>query len=157
MKNLVAVLIVLISFCINAQNSEYNLSSYLSEGIKAPNTHHIGDAWLNFLVEADDDFNQNITQATFSANSTLDWHKHSTTQIIIIVEGEGYYQERGKEPVILKKGGVVNCKKDTEHWHTSSSDNSVSYIAIYGKEPTIWTEKLTQEYYDSVTQKLKGK
>lgn len=157
MKNLVTILVVLIPFFINAQKAEYNLSSYLSEGVKAPNTHHIGDAWLNFLVEADDDFNQNITQATFSANSTLDWHKHATAQIIIILEGEGYYQERGKEPVILKKGDVVNCKKDTEHWHTSSSDSSVSYIAIYGKEPTIWTEKLTQEYYDNVAQKLKGK
>jgi len=157
MKNLVTILVVLIPFFINAQNSEYNLSSYLSEGVKAPNTHHIGDAWLNFLVEADDDFNQNITQATFSPNSTLDWHKHATNQVIIVVEGKGYYQERGKEPVIIKKGDVVNCKRDTEHWHTSSVDSSVSYIAIYGKEPTIWTEKLTQEYYDSVAQKLKGK
>ena len=47
--------------------------------------------------------------------------------------------------------------KDTEHWHTSSADSSVSYIAIYGKEPTIWTEKLTQEYYDSVAKKLEVK
>jgi len=157
MKNLVKILVILIPFFINAQNSKYNLSSYLSEGVKAPNTHHIGDAWLNFLVEADDDFDQNITQATFSPNSTLDWHKHATTQVIIVVEGKGYYQERGKEPIIIKKGDVVNCKKDTEHWHTSSADSSVSYIAIYGKKPTIWTEKLTQEYYDSVAKKLKGK
>jgi quercetin dioxygenase-like cupin family protein len=157
MKNLVKILVILIPFFINAQNSKYNLSSYLSEGVKAPNTHHIGDAWLNFLAEADDDFDQNITQATFSPNSTLDWHKHATTQVIIVVEGKGYYQERGKEPIIIKKGDVVNSKKDTEHWHTSSADSSVSYIAIYGKKPTIWTEKLTQEYYDNVAKKLKDK
>lgn len=155
MKNLATILIIIIPSIINGQNSEYNLSSYLSEGVIAPNTHHIGEAWLNFLVEADDDFNQNITQATFSPNSTLDWHKHATNQVIIIIEGKGYYQERGKEPIILKMGDVLNCKKDTEHWHTSSADSSVSYIAIYGKEPTIWTEKLSKEYYDSVAQKLK--
>jgi quercetin dioxygenase-like cupin family protein len=101
MKNLVKVLIVLTPLFINAQDPEYNLGSYLSEGVKAPNTHHIGDAWLNFLVEADGDFNQNITQATFSPNSTLDWHKHTTTQIVVVLEGEGYYQERGKEPIII--------------------------------------------------------
>jgi len=157
MEKLSIILAVLLPFISKAQNSEYNLSSYLSEGVKAPNTHHIGDAWLNFLIEADDDFDYNITQATFSPNSTLDWHKHATVQVIIIVEGEGYYQERDKEPVIMKKGDVIKCEKDTEHWHTSSADNKVSYIAIYGKEPTIWTEKLTQEYYDSVAQKLKGK
>lgn len=154
MKNSIFITIALISGIIHAQRSNYNLSSYLSEGVIAPNTHHIGDAWLNALVEADDDFDQNITQATFSANSTLDWHKHSTNQIIIVLDGEGYYQERDQEPIIIKKGDVINCKKETEHWHTASADSPVSYIAIYGKAPTIWTEKLTREYYASVAQKL---
>ncbi len=156
MKKLTTILVVLIPFFVNAQNSEYILSTYLSEGVKAPNTHHIGDAWLNFLIEADDDFDQNITQATFSPNSTLDWHKHTTAQVVIVVEGEGYYQERGKKPIVIKKGDVVKCEKDIEHWHTSSADSKISYIAIYGSEPTIWTEKLTREYYDSVAEKLKG-
>lgn len=157
MKNLIKTFVLLIPFFINAQNSEYHISSYLSEGIKSPNTHNTGEAWLNFLIEADDDFDKNITQATFNPNATLDWHKHATSQIIIVVDGEGYYQERGKEPIIIKKGDVINCMKDIEHWHTSTANSSVSYIAIYGKEPTIWTEKLTQEYYDSVAQKLKDK
>lgn len=155
MKKPALLLIVIFPLFVNAQNSEYDVSSYLNDGIKAPNTHHLGDAWLNFLVKAGDDFNYNITQATFSANSTLDWHKHTTAQVILIIEGKAYYQERNKEPVILKKGDVIKCEKDTEHWHTSSADSKVSYIAIYGKEPTIWTEKLTREYYDSVAQKLK--
>ena len=129
----------------------------MNEGVKAPNTHHIGNAWLNFLVAADEDFDQNITQATFSANATLDWHMHSRTQIIIVVDGNGYYQERDKEPLLIKKGDLIKCEKDTEHWHTSSAESSVSYIAIYGNEPTVWTEKLTQEHYDCVAKKLMGK
>lgn len=156
MKNLATILLVLLPPFVNAQDLQYNISSYLDEGIKAPNTHHIGEAWLNFLVEADDDFDYNITQATFSPNSTLDWHKHTTAQVLIVVEGEGYYQERGKEPVIIQKGDVIKCPKDTEHWHTSSVDSKVSYIATYGGQPTIWTEKLTREYYDSIAKKLKG-
>ncbi len=157
MKNIAIILGIFVPFFMNAQKTDYNLSSYLGQGVKAPNTHHIGDAWLNFLVSADDNFDQNITQATFSPNSTLDWHKHATPQIIIVVEGEGYYQERGKDPVVLKKGDIVKCNKNTEHWHTSSVDKKISYIAIYGKQPTVWTEKLTQEYYDSVAKKLKEK
>jgi len=156
MKRLIITLIFFLPLIINAQNHEYTISSFMADGIKAPNTHHIGEAWLNFLVEADDDFEYNITQATFSANSTLDWHKHSTAQVLIVVEGKGYYQERDKDPVVMKKGDVVRCEKNTEHWHTSSADSKVSYIAIYGSSPTIWTEKLTKEYYDSVAQKLKN-
>jgi quercetin dioxygenase-like cupin family protein len=156
MKKLTAALFVLLPLIIFAQNAEYKVTSYMNEGTKAPNTHHMGDAWLNFLLQASDDFQYNITQATFSANATLDWHKHGTPQVIIIVEGEGYYQERGKEPIILKKGDVIKCEKETEHWHTSTADSNVSYLAIYGSEPTVWTEKLTREYYDSVAQKLKN-
>ena len=102
MKKLSIILVVLLPLFVHAQESEYNHSSYLDEGFKAPNTHHNGDAWLNFLLEAEDDFNQNIVQATFSPNITLDWHKHATVQVIIVVEGEGYYQERSKDPVIMK-------------------------------------------------------
>jgi quercetin dioxygenase-like cupin family protein len=156
MKKLFTLLFVLIPLSINAQSPDYDISSYFDKGTKAPNTHHIGDAWLNFLVEAGDNFDYNITQATYSPNSTLDWHKHSTAQVLIIMEGEGYYQERGNDPVIMRKGDVIKCAKDTEHWHTSSADSSVSYIAIYGSQPTIWTEKVTREYYDSVAEKLRG-
>jgi quercetin dioxygenase-like cupin family protein len=138
-----------------AQNSEYSISSYLTQGPKAPNTHYIGEAWLNGLLQADGDLNYNITKATFRANSTLDWHKHESVQVLIIVEGEGYYQERGKEPVILKKGDVIKCPKNTEHWHSSTKEKDVTYLAIYGgSQPTAWTEILTQEYYDDIAKKL---
>ncbi len=157
MKKLSIILAVLAPFFIHAQDAAYDVKSYLDEGMKAPNTHHIGDAWLNFLTQADEDFTYNITQATFSPGSTLDWHKHTTAQVIIVVDGKGYYQERGKEAIIIKKGDVLKCEKDIEHWHTSSADMSVSYIAVYGSEPTIWTEKLSQEYYDAVAEKLEGK
>ena len=155
MKKLLTTLVFLLPLFVHAQESEYNVSSYLDEGLKASNTHHMGDAWLNFLIEADDDFVQNITKATFGPNSTLDWHKHATVQVIIVVDGKGYYQERGKNPIVMKKGDVLRCAKETEHWHTSSADSSVSYIAIYGSEPTVWTEKLTREYYNNVAEMLR--
>ncbi|MBT8191701.1 MAG: cupin domain-containing protein [Saprospiraceae bacterium] len=156
MKKALITIMVFIPLFAFTQTHAYDISSFMDEGTKAPNTHHIGDAWLNFLVEGDEDFEYNITQATFSPNSTLDWHKHTTAQVLIVVEGVGYYQERGKEPVLINKGDVIKCPKDTEHWHTSSVDRKVSYIAIYGSAPTVWTEKLTREYYNSVAQKLKS-
>ncbi len=158
MKFLTTLLLVSFTFFVHGQDSPYKISSFTDEGIKAPNTHHIGDAWLNFLMKSDEDFTYNITQATFSPNSTLDWHKHASPQVLIYLEGEGYYQERGKEPIILKKGDVIRCEKETEHWHSSTKDSKVSYLAIYvGSEPTAWTEKLSQEYYDKVAEKLSSK
>lgn len=158
MKSITLFLLACIPFIGTAQNTDYKISSFLTDGAKAPNTHYIGEAWLNSLIQADDELNYNITKATFKANSTLDWHKHATPQVLIIVDGEGYYQERGKEPIILKKGDVIKCNKEIEHWHTSTKESAVTYLAIYGgTQPTIWTEKLTQEYYDSIARKLSNR
>lgn len=155
MKKIISFFIFCAFAGVYAQNSDYPISSYLTEGNKAPNTHYIGEAWLNGIIHDDAELGYNITKATFKANSTLDWHKHETPQVLIIVDGEGYYQERGKEPVILKEGDVIRCAKDTEHWHSSSKNKDVTYLALYGgNSPTTWTEVLTQEYYDSVAEKL---
>ncbi|OEK01096.1 cupin [Roseivirga sp. 4D4] len=157
MRNFLMTILLATSLNVAAQDSTYSVNSYLNEGMKAPNTHHIGDAWLNFLTQADEDFTYNITQAKFAANATLDWHKHSTPQVLIVTEGTGYYQEKGKEAIKIKKGDVIKCDKDVEHWHTSSANSMVSYIAIYGSSPTVWTEKLTLDYYNKIARQLGDK
>jgi len=155
MKKLLVTLFFLGFLSGFSQNSEYAVSSYFTKGKKAPNTHYIGEAWLHPIIHNDADLDYNITKATFKANATLDWHKHSSAQVLIIVEGKAYYQERGKEPIILHQGDVITCKKDTEHWHSSTKFNEVTYLALYGGgQPTTWTEVLTQEYYDQVAKKL---
>lgn len=158
MKNLILIFFAFAPLYFYGQISEYNVTSYLEEGNKAPNTHYIGEAWLNSLFRADEDLDYNITKATFSANSTLDWHKHASPQILIVVEGVGYYQERGREPIFIRVGDVIKCDKNIEHWHSSSKEKNVTYLALYGGDrPTTWTEVLTQEDYDSVAEKLKVK
>ncbi|MEQ9290328.1 MAG: cupin domain-containing protein [Cyclobacteriaceae bacterium] len=157
MKYSIFFLILLTSLSGFSQNPEYKVSSFLKEGTRAPNTHYIGEAWLNAIIHDDEELGYNITKATFRANSTLDWHKHSSAQVLIIVDGEGYYQERGNVPVILKKGDVIKCEKDIEHWHSSTKYSDVTYLALYGGEqPTTWTEVVTQEYYNEVAEKLKS-
>lgn len=155
MKNSITILFVIFSLTIFAQDQEYQVLSYLTSGVKAPNTHYIGEAWLNGIIANDAELGYNITKATFKANSTLDWHKHSSPQVLIIVDGEAYYQERGKHAVILKEGDIIKCEKDIEHWHSSTKNSDVTYLALYGGEqPTIWTEVVTQAYYDKIAEEL---
>ena len=71
MKNLIILLITFLSLNIQAQTSEYEVSSYLEEGFKAPNTNYLGEAWLNPLILSDESLTYNLTKATFKANSTL--------------------------------------------------------------------------------------
>ena len=155
MKGAIFFYVFIVTLSMSAQSSDYTVASYFTAGFKAPNTHYIGEAWLNPILQADVDLTYNITKATFKANSTLDWHKHESVQVLIIVDGECYYQEKGKDPMLLKEGDVIKCEKNTEHWHSSSKHSDVTYLAIYGGEtPTVWTEVVTQEYYDEVAKKL---
>lgn len=156
MRNAIIFLLFLFVTSVFSQDTGYNVSSYLTTGTKAPNTHYIGEAWLNAIIHDDAELGYNITKATFKANSTLDWHKHSSAQVLIIVEGEAYYQEKGNAPIILKEGDVIKCDKDIEHWHSSTKTSDVTYLALYGgDQPTTWTEVVTQEYYDEVALTLK--
>ena len=149
MKSIILLAFTLFSMSIFAQTNEYEVSSYLVEGFKAPNTNYLGEAWLNPLIRSDESLSYNITKATFKANSTLNWHKHTDQQVLILVSGKGYYQEKGKQPIVIKEGDVISCTSNTEHWHASSKEQDVTYLAIY-KGETEWTDVLTQQAYDEV-------
>lgn len=157
MRNAIIIFLMLTSiYSFSQKKSDYNVSSFQTEGTKAPNTRYLGEAWLNPIIHDDTELGYNITKATFKANSTLDWHKHASVQVLIIVEGSAYYQERGKKTILLNKGDVIRCSKDIEHWHSSTKESDVTYLALYGGgKPTVWTEVLTREYYDKVAMELK--
>lgn len=72
MKNSILALLSLASLSGSSQDFEYEVSSYLTEGIKVPNTHCIGETWLNAIIHDDSELGYNITKETFKANSTLD-------------------------------------------------------------------------------------
>ena len=152
MKNF--IIVFFLSVVSYGQDLSYNIESFINQDLiiekKAPNTHYIGNAWLNFLSSSDENYDYNIVLATFEEDATLDWHKHKTGQILIILEGEGIYQEKGKDAVLVKKGDIIKTSVNIEHWHSSTPNSKVSYLAIYGNEPTVWTEKLTKKYYDSI-------
>lgn len=157
MRNFILFSILYFPIFVFAQSEPYTIKSFKEDGFKAPNTHYIGEAWLNAIIRDDAELGYNITKASFKANSTLDWHKHSSPQILIYVEGEGYYQERGKEAIILKAGDIIKCDKNVEHWHSSTKNSEVTYLALYGgKEPTVWTEVLSQDYYNDIAKKLES-
>jgi len=44
----------------------------------------------------DSTFDPSIAMATYEAGAKLDWHSHPSGQVLLISEGAGYYQERGK-------------------------------------------------------------
>ncbi len=145
MKNTFCLLLFTISNLFAQENSTF------PKGELSPNNlHHVGDIWLNELTKADDVFSYNITQATFSKNARLDWHKHPGGQVLLVTQGVGYYQERNKPLQTLQKGAVVKCNPDVEHWHGATPTTEFVYVATTPtqKGKTIWLEPVIVKEYN---------
>ncbi|WP_316748130.1 cupin domain-containing protein [Pedobacter gandavensis] len=121
------------------------------KGEKSPNVHHVGNVWLRELNSPDSVFTYGTSVAIFDAGARLDWHSHPGGQILIITEGIGYYQEKGKPKQIVRRGEVVKCLPGVEHWHGATPESGVTYIATSPSQngKTIWLHPVSKEEYNS--------
>ena len=98
-----------------------------------------------------------VGNVTFEPGCRNNWHIHHATsgggQILICVDGEGWYQEEGKEARRLKPGDVVTIPANVKHWHGATANSWFSYIAVEvpGENTSNeWCEKVTDEEYDKL-------
>jgi quercetin dioxygenase-like cupin family protein len=119
------------------------------KGEKAANVHHEGNVWLNELAPSDSVFQYSTSLATFDPAARLDWHQHPGGQILLITAGTGYYQERGKPRRTIRKGDVIKCLPNVEHWHGATPESGVTYLATSPSQngKTVWLQRVTDEEY----------
>jgi len=102
-------------------------------------------------VKPDEGYNTNIGTVTFEPKARTNWHSHTSGQILFVIEGIGYYQEKGKPIQLIQKGDVVKVPKNTEHWHEASHGSSMRHIALvpeYDKDKTEWLKPLSDAEYN---------
>jgi len=127
--------------------------SIFSKGNLIQGNNFSGTAWLNWLVPNDSTFNCPIGNVTFEPGARTNWHKHPGGQILLVTEGEGYYQARGKTVQPIKKGDVITIAPGIEHWHGATSDSSLVHIAIntnVQEGGAVWMDRVTDEEYKSI-------
>ena len=129
-------------------------------GMGEPNVnfaqYFIGNSYLKPLTNPNET-KVFIANVTFEPGCRNNWHIHKATegggQILICVEGEGWYQEEGKEHQSLKVGDVVTIPANVKHWHGAKKDKWFSHLAIEvpGENTSNeWCEKVTNEEYDKL-------
>lgn len=111
-----------------------------------------GNSYLNPLAKTD---NLLIANVTFEPGCRNHWHIHKADknggQILICVDGEGWYQEEGKEAQSLKVGDVVTIPANVKHWHGAKKDSWFSHIAVEvpGESASNkWCEPVSDEAYN---------
>ena len=112
-----------------------------------------GTVWLQMFVSNDTTYNASIGNVTFEPKARTNWHKHPGGQILLVTEGIGWYQEKGKTAQRIQKGDVVKIPPDAEHWHGASSESGLTHIAISlstDKGGAVWLQPVTDEEYNNI-------
>lgn len=133
--------------------TEENNNSIFPKGDKLSNDWFTGNAFLTLLLAKDKNNEFSMGNVTFEAGARTNWHTHPKGQVLIVTEGEGFYQEKGKIAQNLKKGDVVNIPENVEHWHGASAKSKLVHIAItnyQGDTNVVWLEAVSEEDYKNV-------
>lgn len=130
-----------------------NNSTIFPTGEKLTNGYFTGNAYLKMLLTKDANNNFAIGSVTFKPGARTNWHTHPKGQVLIVTEGRGWYQEKGKPAQTITKGDVINIPENTEHWHGASALSKMIHIAITNykdEESVVWLQPVMDEEYTAV-------
>ena len=133
-------------------NTLESQNTIFPKGEKAPADYFTETAWIQLLVPNDPTLNCQMGNVVFEPGARNNWHTHPGGQILLVTNGIGYYQEKGKPIQLLRKGDVINIPPDVEHWHGASPDGEFTHIAVNPntqKGIVVWLAKVTDEEYNS--------
>jgi quercetin dioxygenase-like cupin family protein len=134
---------------MNAAKNEKHL--VFPKGEKITNDNFTGTAYLQPLIAADSLNATAIGNVTFEPGARSKWHFHPAGQILLVIDGVGYYQEKGQPKKILRKGDTVKCPPNVPHWHGASPDTTFVQVAVTNndKGATVWMDAVTDSEYNS--------
>ncbi len=77
--------------------------------------------------------------------TNVSWHAHPCQQMLIAMDGTGYYQEKGQALQMLGPGEMVFIKPGVEHWHAASDGSDFKHVVISAnasKQIVTWLKRV---------------
>ncbi|MGJ1435630.1 (R)-mandelonitrile lyase [Sphingobacterium siyangense] len=136
--------------------NEQNNNSLYPKGNKLSNEWFSGNAFLTPLVAKDKNNEFSAGSVTFEPGARTNWHTHPKGQVLLVIEGNGFYQEKRKAAQPIKKGDVINIPENTEHWHGATATTKMVHIAITNykdDEQVTWLQAVTDEEFTEANKK----
>jgi 4-carboxymuconolactone decarboxylase len=127
-----------------------NEGSPFAKGERGPADHFTGTVYVQMLAQKSGGNEYSVASVTFEPNARTNWHTHPAGQTLVVIDGKGLYQEKGKQVKTINKGETVVCDPDTEHWHGASPESRMTHIAITndkGNGNVTWLQPVTDEEY----------
>src|SRR6201992_3015944 len=120
MRTKLLVIAVAASLLFIPQAQAQTSASGFPKGELSTAKNHTGNIWLKELNVGDSTFDPSVAQAVYDAGAKLDWHIHPGGQVLLITEGTGFYQERGKPVQIVHKGDVIKGPPGIKHCNAAA-------------------------------------
>lgn len=154
MEQITTILITIIFLgCNTKKEKNMDNKTLFPKGQQLPNEWFSGNAYITPLVTKDKNNEFSAGVVTFEPNARTNWHTHPKGQVLIILDGNGFYQEKGKPAQTIKKGDVINILENIEHWHGASAKSKMAHIAITNFKDDVqvtWLQPVTDQEYNKV-------
>jgi quercetin dioxygenase-like cupin family protein len=128
-----------------------SVNTIFPAGQRIESENFTGPVWVERMLQIDDEEQPvAVGNVTFPPGSRSNWHHHPAGQTLLVLDGVGYYQERGTPVRILRKGQTVQCSPDVEHWHGAAPDRWFVQLAMTKEHPrgrVIWGQPVREEEY----------
>lgn len=109
-----------------------------------------GQATLVRLNGLADEPSINAYRVEFQPRARTDWHTHSGTQLLIILDGVCRLQTDSGLVTEISAGDVVSVEPGERHWHGASDKGVMTHLAVNVVSTTSWFEKVTDDEYDAL-------
>lgn len=135
MKNLfgrlmiVATCFIILTSEVNAQARQDSAASTPQTQVQGGGFFSGGNATVNRLP-AVPEINCGVAKVSFPAGVRTIWHSHAGGQIIVVVSGTAWYQEKGKAKQVIKQGETTICPPNVMHWHGATPDGPMAHTVV---------------------------
>jgi quercetin dioxygenase-like cupin family protein len=129
-----------------------NEGAIFPKGERGPADYFTGTVYVQMLAQKTEDNAYSVASVTFERGARSNWHMHPAGQTLLVLEGKGLYQEKGRPIKTIHKGETIVCSSNIEHWHGASSESQMTHIAITndkGQGHVVWLKPVTDDEYNA--------
>ncbi|MFD2557101.1 cupin domain-containing protein [Sphingobacterium tabacisoli] len=94
-----------------------------------------------------------VANYQLAAGSYFNWQSLPGGRVLMVTEGEGYYQSKGKEAIAIRKGDRIETIPGLYHWVGAAPDSQLTFISVTSQKSSDlinWHEAVSAEEYHQV-------
>lgn len=141
--SLIVILAALLAGCTSRQAAIFPLEEH------APSVNNTGEVRISMLKNSGETM---IVHFLFEKGSRNFWHYHpDAEQTLLVLDGEGFYQEEGTEKRVIRKGDVIVTPPNVRHWNGAAPDKRIYCMTVTEhavKDHVVQLRGVTDEEYN---------